>query len=66
MARDELLTLPQVLAELGTAEKPLPRTTFYDWRAKRKAPKCIKLPNGELRIRRSTLESWLESREETA
>jgi predicted DNA-binding transcriptional regulator AlpA len=35
------------------------RSTFYDWRAKRKAPPCIKLPNGEIRIRVADYENWL-------
>jgi predicted DNA-binding transcriptional regulator AlpA len=42
------------------------RSTFYDWRAKRMAPRCIKLPNGELRIRRAEFERWLDEREERA
>ena len=42
------------------------RSTFYDWRAKRKAPRCLKLPNGDLRIRRSDYENWLSSLEEDA
>lgn len=55
------LTIPDVCAELGIA-----RSTFYDWRAARKAPRCIKLPNGSIRVRRADLENWLESREEIA
>ncbi|HVV10559.1 helix-turn-helix domain-containing protein [Amycolatopsis sp.] len=42
------------------------RSTFYEWRAKGRAPRCIKLPNGEIRIRRSDLDSWLDSCEEEA
>jgi len=42
------------------------RSTFYDWRAKRKAPKCIKLPNGELRIRLDDYEKWLAANEDRA
>jgi predicted DNA-binding transcriptional regulator AlpA len=38
------LTLVEVCAELHIS-----RSTFYDWRAKGKAPRCIKLPNGEIR-----------------
>ncbi|MET8847977.1 helix-turn-helix domain-containing protein [Amycolatopsis sp. NPDC004625] len=60
-AKDEKLTISQVCEELKI--KP---STFYDWRAKERAPKCIKLPNGGVRIRRSVLESWLEDREEAA
>jgi predicted DNA-binding transcriptional regulator AlpA len=53
------LTLADLCSELDIS-----RSTFYDWRAKGRAPKCIKLPNGELRIRRAELERWLTSREE--
>ena len=45
-------------------EMRVPRSTFYDWRAKRRAPRCIKMPNGELRIRRSEFERWLDEHEE--
>ena len=37
-----------------------------DWRAKRKAPPCFKLPNGEIRIRRIAFENWLSGLEEAA
>jgi len=66
MPRDELLTLDTVLTELGEPGKPLPRSTFHDWRAKGRAPRCIKLPNGTLRIRRSELARWLDTHEEAA
>jgi predicted DNA-binding transcriptional regulator AlpA len=55
------LTISDVCGELGVA-----RSTFYDWRAARKAPRCIKLPNGEIRIRRADLESWLTGLEDIA
>jgi predicted DNA-binding transcriptional regulator AlpA len=42
------------------------RSTFYDWRAKGAGPRCIKLPNGELRIRRSEAASWLAALEDDA
>ena len=57
----QLLTLPEVREELCVS-----RSTFYDWRQKGTAPKCIKLPNGELRVRRADLDRWLDSREEVA
>ncbi|MGW0805551.1 helix-turn-helix transcriptional regulator [Nonomuraea sp. NPDC002799] len=57
---DELLTLPQVLKELGGVS----RRTFYRWRQLGRAPVCIQLPNLELRIWRSDLIAWLESRRE--
>jgi predicted DNA-binding transcriptional regulator AlpA len=50
------LRLDDVLADLGVA-----RSTFHDWRAKGRAPRCMKLPNGELRIRRCDYERWLET-----
>lgn len=40
------------------------RSTFYDWRAAHKAPRCIKLPNGAIRIRRADLDRWLEEHED--
>jgi excisionase family DNA binding protein len=57
----ERLTVAQVCAELAIS-----RSTFYEWRAKGHAPRCIKLPNGEIRIRRTELERWLDSCEEVA
>ncbi|MGW3980152.1 helix-turn-helix transcriptional regulator [Streptomyces mirabilis] len=66
MARDtraklaELLTVRQVLDELGGVS----RRTFYRWRELRIAPACIRLPNGELRVRREVLNDWLEERAE--
>ncbi|WP_432928168.1 helix-turn-helix transcriptional regulator [Microbispora siamensis] len=63
MARnDQLLTVPEVLAELGGVS----RRTFYRWRELGHAPKCIKLPNGELRVWRSELTAWLASLQEAA
>ncbi|MEU0462492.1 MULTISPECIES: helix-turn-helix transcriptional regulator [Amycolatopsis] len=47
-------------------ELEISRRTFYEWRAKNRAPRCIKLPNGELRIRLRDLNDWLESRYEEA
>lgn len=53
---DEKLTLAQVCAELK-----IERSTFYEWRAKGRAPACSKLPNGELRIVRRDLDAWFET-----
>lgn len=55
------LKLPEVLDELGMS-----RAAFYRLRARGKGPRCIKLPNGQLRVRRSDLDRWLEQYEETA
>ncbi|WP_307521417.1 helix-turn-helix domain-containing protein [Streptomyces phaeochromogenes] len=65
MAREkaaELLTVRQVIEELGG----ISRRTFYRWRELRIAPRCIRLPNGELRVRRDVLNDWLEKRAEGA
>jgi excisionase family DNA binding protein len=62
MARpQDRLTIPQLCNELGIS-----RSTFYEWRAKGRAPRCIKLPNGQIRIRRAEFERWLDSLEEVA
>jgi len=64
MTREELLTLPQLLVELGEDEEhPLPKSTFYDWLAKGRGPKHIKLPNGSLRFRRREVTRWLNELE---
>jgi excisionase family DNA binding protein len=55
------LTIAQVCEELNVS-----RSTFYDWRAKGKAPRCLKLPNGEIRVRRNELDRWLANCEEVA
>ena len=59
-ARDTL-TIAEICADLGIS-----RRTFYEWRAKRKAPRCINLPNGSLRVRRAEYQRWLQDREEAA
>ncbi|MFE5514391.1 helix-turn-helix transcriptional regulator [Streptomyces sp. NPDC056529] len=61
MARDEMLTIDQVVEEIG-----VPRATFYRWRQLKKGPRSIKLPNGSVRIRRSELERWIETLEDAA
>jgi predicted DNA-binding transcriptional regulator AlpA len=60
-ARPRKLTIAEVCADLGIA-----RSTFYDWRAAKKAPRCIKLPNGDIRIRSDHYETWLEGLEDAA
>jgi excisionase family DNA binding protein len=58
---DRLLSVDEVCAELNIA-----RSTWNDWRAKRKAPKCVTLPNRSLRVRRSELDRWLSECEDAA
>ncbi|WP_329136629.1 helix-turn-helix domain-containing protein [Streptomyces sp. NBC_01476] len=65
MARERvtgLLTVREVLDELGG----ISRRTFYRWRELGLAPDCIRLPNGELRVRRAALNAWLDKRAEGA
>jgi predicted DNA-binding transcriptional regulator AlpA len=57
-----LLTIPEVLDELNGVA----RSTFNKWRALGIAPASIRLPNGQIRIRRSVLEAWLAEHEEVA
>jgi excisionase family DNA binding protein len=59
--QSQKMTISEVCAELRVS-----RSTFYYWRQTGKAPKCIKLPNGDIRVRRADLDRWLESREEAA
>lgn len=54
----DLLSVGEVCDELQIAQ-----STFYEWRAKGTGPRCIKLPNGQLRIRRGDLNAWLDMRE---
>ena len=58
--RDKL-TVNEVCDDLQIAQ-----STFYEWRTKGTGPRCIKLPNGQLRVRRADLESWLDAREDAA
>jgi predicted DNA-binding transcriptional regulator AlpA len=61
MHDDDLMTVPEVLAELRIS-----RSTWYQWRQTGKAPRVFKLPNGELRVRRSVLNAWLAGLESEA
>jgi predicted DNA-binding transcriptional regulator AlpA len=61
MSRPQMLKLPEVLTEIGMS-----RAAFYRMRARGQAPRLIKLPNGQLRVRRSDLDAWLASYEEAA
>lgn len=61
MAARQHLTIADVCNELGIA-----RSTFDDWRTKGRAPRCIKLPNGQLRVRIDEYERWLDTCEEAA
>lgn len=55
-----LLTLDEVCAELR-----ITRSTFYDWRIKGLAPKCITLPSRKIRVERVELEAWKATRRDS-
>ena len=59
-SRQDFLTLADFLSALD-----VPKSTFFRWKAIGVAPKTYKLPNGQLRIRRTDFETWMASREET-
>ena len=50
----EWLTVEEVCDELRIS-----RHTFYRWRMLGHAPPAIRLPNGELRVHRGELETWI-------
>ncbi|HEY0641560.1 MAG TPA: helix-turn-helix domain-containing protein [Pseudonocardiaceae bacterium] len=47
-------------------EMQISRSTFYEWVAKGKAPRCRKLPNGQLRIDRRDIDAWYDTCEVAA
>lgn len=57
----ELLTVAEFCAVLRIS-----RSTFYEWVAKGRAPRCRKLPNGQLRIDRRDFDVWFENCEVAA
>ncbi|MEU8773045.1 helix-turn-helix domain-containing protein [Streptomyces sp. NPDC048606] len=61
MARPQMLKLAEVLTEIGMS-----RAAFYRMRARNQGPRLIKLPNGQLRVRRADLDAWLSGCEEAA
>ncbi|MFF3727033.1 helix-turn-helix transcriptional regulator [Streptomyces erythrochromogenes] len=60
-AVDDKMTVQEVIADLKVAP-----STFYRWLQLGKAPRSIKLPNGDRRFRRSEYERWLAAREDAA
>lgn len=60
-ARRERLTVDEFCAEMKIS-----RSTFYEWKAKGRAPRCHRLPNRELRIDRADIEQWFRSCEVAA
>lgn len=55
------LTVPEVCEELK-----IQLSTFYYWRQTNKAPRCIRLPNGKIRVERADLTAWVEELKEAA
>jgi predicted DNA-binding transcriptional regulator AlpA len=55
-ARRTYLTLAEFLEELD-----VPKSTFFRWKALGQAPRTYKLPNGQLRIRRTDFDAWMAS-----
>jgi excisionase family DNA binding protein len=49
----------EVCEQLGVS-----RSTFYDWRQARKAPRCIVLPNAQIRVRQGDLDDWVAAHED--
>ncbi|GIM98014.1 helix-turn-helix transcriptional regulator [Paractinoplanes toevensis] len=58
MAR-AFLTLDEFLEEMDVA-----RSTFFRWKALGQAPRHYKMPNRQIRIRRTDLDAWLSTCEE--
>ncbi|WP_406319145.1 helix-turn-helix domain-containing protein [Streptosporangium sp. NBC_01639] len=61
MPKGEKLTIADICEDLDIS-----RSTFYDWRQKGRAPKCMRLPNGDLRVRRADYDRWLASLEDAS
>lgn len=57
----EYLTVGELCDEIKIS-----RSTFRDWRAKGRAPKCLKLPNGQLRFKREDIETWLSEMDKSS
>lgn len=55
MSNRRFITVAEICDDLDIA-----RTTWDDWRAKGKVPPYRKLPNGQLRIKRTDYEHWLD------
>ncbi|MFJ9585072.1 helix-turn-helix transcriptional regulator [Streptomyces acidicola] len=55
-ADKQTLKLVEALAEIGVS-----RAAFYRMRARGQAPRHLKLPNGQIRIRRADLDAWFDA-----
>ncbi|WP_018686354.1 helix-turn-helix transcriptional regulator [Actinokineospora enzanensis] len=52
----DLLTVAEFCSEFKIS-----RSTLYEWLPKGLAPKCTKLPNGQLRFDRADVDQWWQS-----
>ena len=59
--RSQWLTYKDVLVELSVS-----RSTLDKWRAEGLAPKFVKLPNGEMRLRRADFDAWVHQLQKVA
>lgn len=57
--KERLIALADFLDLMGIA-----RSTYNDWHAKGRAPRRVKLPNGQIKFRPAELKRWLESLED--
>ncbi|QDO21123.1 helix-turn-helix domain-containing protein [Streptomyces sp. S1A1-8] len=55
-ADKQTLKLVEALDEIGVS-----RAAFYRMRARGQAPRHLKLPNGQIRIRRADLDAWFDA-----
>ncbi|MGW0610291.1 helix-turn-helix transcriptional regulator [Streptomyces sp. NPDC002788] len=55
-AEKQTLKLVEALAEIGVS-----RAAFYRMRARGQAPRHMKLPDGQIRIRRADLDAWFDA-----
>lgn len=59
--KKQWMTFPDVLVELSVS-----RSTLDLWRAQGKAPEFVKLPNGEMRLRRADFDAWVNELQKVA
>jgi len=53
---DDLLTITEVITALRVS-----RSAFWRWRRRGTGPPVVRLPGGDVRIRRAALAAWLAS-----
>ena len=58
---ETMITVAEICEALGISKR-----TFYEWKAKGRAPETHKMPNGELRVEPAEYERWLKSLKDAA